>query len=594
MVSMTVARPRLLLFLLLAGCGGETAINARLAPNPALNSERQLLALLHSVSLTLDAPGGFRGTLSPGQSAGPLLATDVDGDGMLELVLQYPLGGKTALPVFKLLPGQNLDRTFQLAARGLVGEETVAVGAIESVRFYSGEAIDLMVPFDLRAAYRPPRVVGTTPRASEVGVPTALGAVEVEFSKQIDPSSLSYLRIVYQSSQGPQPLAAGSWTLHTLQVRELGLLTSRSVAVFAIDATCPLSAGTYRVQADALVRDVGGAGLDQDATREGPDPYEGSFVVGGTGEPAAAGPCQGQGGCQSNPDCNPGGGSDYLCVDHKCVRVKPTCATTKCDPGYVCDESSGTAICVEDCRKTGFCGGKTDYCGDDGLCHPCDPKAQSAKCGNVVTEDVTCVFKDGANHSCKSDLGGCVGAGACKLTVSGLRGDSVLWTSDCGTSAYTSLDGVAEQAVFACGGGIVSEQVKCLFNGSSQSQQCYSAIGSCSGVGSCVVDVKGGKGDKVDWKSTCGGYATTVIDGASESITFECAIQIKEHVDCYFVNSKIDQSCTSSKGSCKGVGSCGVELAGTPGESVVWTSSCPGSETTTVDGTTKGVKFYCP
>ncbi len=591
--------PALLLGLGLAACSGaETAINIRLAPNPELNSERQILALIHSIKLTLDAPGGFKGALTEGQQLGPFIATDVDSDKMLELQLTYPLGVETALPLFRLFPGQNGDRVFQLAARGVTPavprDEVVATGVVESVRFYAGETIDLMVPFDLRAAYRPPRVVATTPRSSEIGVPSALARLELEFSKPIDRSSLQYLTITYDSSAGPRPLAAGKWELRELQVRELGLETKRSVAGFTVDVTCPLSPGTYHLHADALVRDLSGSGLDQDATRDGPDPFDGTFVVGSTGEPARSEPCLGQGGCEGNPDCNPAGGSDYVCLEHKCIPVKPTCGTLKCDPGYVCDEATGMASCVEDCRKTGFCGGFT-YCEEkDGRCWPCDPKAINPQCGNGVTEVVTCNFKgSGTTHSCQSALGTCKGELACKVTVTGLQGDKVEWSSDCGSVAYTVLDGVDEEASFACGGAVY-EQVTCLFNGSSASQQCDSPQGSCSGVGKCVVDVKGTQGDKIEWKSTCGGAATSSLDGVSETVTFQCGTQLKERVTCTFVNAKLEQSCKSVKGTCKGIGSCGVDLVGSPGEKVEWTGSCPGSITTIVDGTDEPAKFYCP
>ena len=77
----------------------------------------------------------------------------------------------------------------------------------------------------------------------------------------------------------------------------------------------------------------------------------------------------------------------------------------------------------------------------------------------------------------------------------------------------------------------VSEQVKCLFQNSNQLQKCYTPKGSCSGIDSCVVDVAGWKGEKITWKSSCGGYAYTLIDGNAEYAKFKCAEATLEEVE---------------------------------------------------------------
>lgn len=79
----------------------------------------------------------------------------------------------------------------------------------------------------------------------------------------------------------------------------------------------------------------------------------------------------------------------------------------------------------------------------------------------------------------------------------------------------------------------VEEQVKCIFKGSISGQKCYTATDSssnysgygCSGTESCVVDMKGINGDKISWKSSCGGYAYTIINGSNEYAVFNCADQ---------------------------------------------------------------------
>ncbi len=75
----------------------------------------------------------------------------------------------------------------------------------------------------------------------------------------------------------------------------------------------------------------------------------------------------------------------------------------------------------------------------------------------------------------------------------------------------------------------ISEQVKCVFVGAMTEQSCHTAVSSdsslafgCSGVGTCVTDVKGSKGTSLIWKSSCGGYAYTMLDGNNEYANFSC------------------------------------------------------------------------
>lgn len=75
----------------------------------------------------------------------------------------------------------------------------------------------------------------------------------------------------------------------------------------------------------------------------------------------------------------------------------------------------------------------------------------------------------------------------------------------------------------------VSEQVKCVFAGTTTEQSCHTAASSesplafgCSGVGTCTADVKGPKGTSLIWKSSCGGYAYSMLDGNDEYANFSC------------------------------------------------------------------------
>lgn len=75
----------------------------------------------------------------------------------------------------------------------------------------------------------------------------------------------------------------------------------------------------------------------------------------------------------------------------------------------------------------------------------------------------------------------------------------------------------------------IAEQVKCVFSGSKAEQKCFlagdSELFSCSGISSCVMEVKKAKNEEVTWESSCGGYNRTYMDGVNESVEYGCDVQ---------------------------------------------------------------------
>ncbi|MFH1209911.1 MAG: hypothetical protein V1663_03930 [archaeon] len=70
------------------------------------------------------------------------------------------------------------------------------------------------------------------------------------------------------------------------------------------------------------------------------------------------------------------------------------------------------------------------------------------------------------------------------------------------------------------------EQVKCIFDGTNLPQRCYPSYSydaGCSGVGVCIATITGSIGDKITWKSSCGQYVTTIIDGENDYAKFDCS-----------------------------------------------------------------------
>jgi hypothetical protein len=74
---------------------------------------------------------------------------------------------------------------------------------------------------------------------------------------------------------------------------------------------------------------------------------------------------------------------------------------------------------------------------------------------------------------------------------------------------------------------LISETIKCVFNGSTQPQYCSTTnkdgkVYSFASIGSAGGSVSGYEDEKLTWKSSCGGYAYTVMDGKTETISFSC------------------------------------------------------------------------
>ncbi|MCX6804076.1 MAG: thioredoxin domain-containing protein [Candidatus Diapherotrites archaeon] len=235
-----------------------------------------------------------------------------------------------------------------------------------------------------------------------------------------------------------------------------------------------------------------------------------------------------------------------------------------------------------------------------------------------ATEQVTCLFNSSDAQECHSEFGSCTGTGSCAINVSGVLGQKIEWKSSCGGYAYSIIDGTNENIKFDCSSTpseptvqeILTEQIKCVFNNSTNAtEECYSDYGKCDGNPACVVDVKGQSGSSVIWKSTCGGYAFTKIDGSNEYAIFECgstptnppvlADEISETVKCLFNDTPQTHKCYTTRFSdrpnevCSGTDSCTVGVKGIAGEQLVWKSSCGGYGYTTFDGKTKYVKFDC-
>lgn len=112
------------------------------------------------------------------------------------------------------------------------------------------------------------------------------------------------------------------------------------------------------------------------------------------------------------------------------------------------------------------------------------------------------------------------------------QNSNVYWIDSCG-----NVSSLKEQCEQGCSAGAcitgkqITEQITCYFGDSKVGQKCYLA-GSftnedngtkyCEGVGSCIIEFSGYEGQKITWKSTCGGYDYSIVDGTDNNIDFDC------------------------------------------------------------------------
>lgn len=185
----------------------------------------------------------------------------------------------------------------------------------------------------------------------------------------------------------------------------------------------------------------------------------------------------------------------YDCKTESNGTVTPACQSTKCDDGtvYICKVVNGICSCPA-CPAKPLCtdsdGGINYYVQGSlsGMCTPgtlCGVWADSC-IDSVILLEYSCENLNGEKYTCPN---------GCK-------------------------DGVCIK------GELIKEQVTCIFQNSDQEQRCYTAYenerATCSGIGSCVASILGYNGEQITWKSSCGEYQYTAIDGNNEKVGFNC------------------------------------------------------------------------
>ncbi len=235
----------------------------------------------------------------------------------------------------------------------------------------------------------------------------------------------------------------------------------------------------------------------------------------------------------------------------------PTCGKLVCDKcaaeGQTCSGIHGITCCSGlHCLGTkGLPGGETCVkdkveCNSDSDCP--QPDCFKAPCPKNVCIEGKCVLSTCGNGICETCENTCCSTCTGESCLNNCRG---YCHQDCQSNIVCG-NGICESGeagscpsciysnppcLIACQAGtcpqdckngtIVSEQVTCIFSNTKINvNTCYSSKGDqCSGASSCTVKVSGTKNEKITWKSSCGGYAYTIIDGIDEKAVFSCNAQ---------------------------------------------------------------------
>lgn len=344
------------LLVLLCACGDLTSLDLSLDVDPNINSEPALVQSLARLELVVDSPEG----LYPGSFThqGDLEVRDLDGDGKAEARGVMVLGDLGRLPRIRLEQGGLSTVSIELRLDGRDRDSvSTAAGGVQGLRFVEGETVPVKVPFNLRAKFRPPRVIEVYPEDGSTLGPLGVRSVGVGFSKAMDPTSLTSVTFKVLRVEGDGETLVPAEGIKVTE-RYPGGPTWAEYRFVKVQET-----GSFRVRVTQGARDTSGRALDQVFLEPGNQPFKSTFkLMGRASTPACAPNCQVNWCGNGGEVC--GGG---LACDKATGECRPTSCPESCGEHLVCDPLLGA--CVDDCRIHGSYGGcAAGSCGAEGLC----------------------------------------------------------------------------------------------------------------------------------------------------------------------------------------------------------------------------------
>ncbi len=226
----------------------------------------------------------------------------------------------------------------------------------------------------------------------------------------------------------------------------------------------------------------------------------------------------------------------YGCNDGVCIQSNQSCRNESygCYIGDMQCCAGLKAVPLAELASDGSC--VASNCGF--VCRPCgngvcDANENKCSCPEDCggsTQNQTCIDSDGGrNYYVRGSLDmNCSPKALCGVWIDYCVDNKTLLEYSCDNlngEFYACPAGCSDGACIQ--GGVLWEQVKCVFDGSSQVQKCYTAGQNsrayCSGTETCIADISGYVSEQITWKSTCGGYAYTIMDGDNEYARFSCS-----------------------------------------------------------------------